>query len=283
MHAASATLFTTGLPHARPCLAEGRKMVVPYPGGNDERAGSRRTLPRKSLPEKPLPPALARQARLEPRQQGVVACALLPVLAVWQANGVYLPALAQKGAHLFWMADLCQWVVLPMALLGLLAHTVSLRPSHYGLGIPGTGWRTLAWQAAAVFVTAGLAFLVARNLAWVVLRPPASPWPLAQMFPGGMAGAAVRTYAALSAGLVESIFFIGLPWLLYRSARAKPSRRWFTLLVSAIFALAHWEQGSHLVAAAFFAHLVLCTWFFHWRTLWPVVFGHSLVDLAGFA
>lgn len=217
---------------------------------------------------------------IDQRQQRVVACALLPVLAVWQANGLYLPTLAQGGMHLFWMADLCQWVVLPTALVWLLARAASLRPSHYGLAAPAMDWQSLVWRALAVFVTAGLAFLVARNLAWTVLRPPASSWPLVQMFPGGLAGAAARAYAALSAGLVESIFFIGLPWLLYASCRPRPSPRWFVLAVSAIFASAHWEQGSHLVVAAFFAHLVLCAWFFRWGTLWPVVFGHSMVDLA---
>jgi hypothetical protein len=221
--------------------------------------------------------------RIDQRQQRVVACALLPVLAIWQANGLYLPALAQGGMHLFWMADLCQWVVLPAALLWLLSCKASLRPSHYGLAVSAMDWRTLAWQALAVFVTAGLAFLVARNLAWRVLGPSAGSSPLAQMFPGGLAGAATRVYAAFSAGLVESIFFIGLPWLLYASLRPRPSRQWFTLALSAIFASAHWEQSGHLVTAAFFAHLVLCAWFFRWGTLWPVVFGHSMVDLASFA
>lgn len=221
--------------------------------------------------------------RIDHRQQRVVACALLPVLAVWQANGLYLPTLAQGGMHLFWMADLCQWVVLPTALVWLLARAASLRPRHYGLAAPAMDWRILAWRALAVFVTAGLAFLVARNLAWTVIRPPASSWPLAQMFPGGLVGAAARAYAAVSAGLVESIFFIGLPWLLYASCRPRPSQQWFVLTVSAIFASTHWEQGGHLVVAAFFAHLVLCAWFFRWGTLWPVVFGHSMVDLASFA
>ena len=230
-----------------------------------------------------MPTSSATPFRIDQRQQWAVACALLPVLVVWQANGLYLPALAQEGARLFWLADLCQWVVLPTALVWLLSCTASLRPNHYGLAVSAMDWRTLTWQALVVFVTAGLAFLVARNLAWRLLGPSATAWPLAQMFPGGLAGAATRVYAAFSAGLVESIFFIGLPWLLYASLRPRPSRQSFTLALSAIFASAHWEQGSHLVVAAFFAHPVLCAWFFRWGTLWPVVLGHSMVDLASFA
>lgn len=106
--------------------------------------------------------------------------------------------------------------------------------------------------------------------------------PAGAVFPRGLAGAAVQTYAAVSAGLVESIFFIGLPWLWYSSARQRPSELLFTLAVSAIFALAHWEHGRHGVIAAFFAHCVMCRWFLYWRTLWPVVLGHTLIDMAVF-
>ena len=133
-----------------------------------------------------------------------------------------------------------------------------------------------------VFVTAGLAFLVARNLSWRVLGPSPGSFQLVQLFPQGLAGVAVQIYAAVSAGLVESIFFIGLPWLWYMNARQHPSERHFTLAVSAIFALAHWEHGRHIVIAAFFSHLVMCRWFLLWRTLWPVVLGHTMIDLAAF-
>lgn len=133
-----------------------------------------------------------------------------------------------------------------------------------------------------VFVTAGLAFLVARNLSWRVLGPSPGSFQLVHLFPQGLTGAAMQIYAAISAGLVESIFFIGLPWLLYASAHQHPSEMRFMLTVSAIFALAHWEQGRHIMIAAFFSHLVMCRWFLLWRTLWPVVLGHTMIDLAAF-
>jgi hypothetical protein len=231
--------------------------------------------------EPPLPPTRIPAAHLAPRQQVAVACALLPVLAVWQANGLYLAALAQRGALAFWAVDLCQWVVLPTLLVGLLAQTAALRPRDYGLGVSALDWRYLPWQATAVFATAGPAFVVARNLSWRVVGPAPLPWPLPKMFPEGLAGTATWIYASLSAGLVESIFFIGLPWLLYASlGKAPPRPLFFTLVASALFALAHWEQGIPGVIAAFCSHLVLCAWFFRTGTLWPVACGHAMVDLA---
>ncbi|WP_462389702.1 CPBP family intramembrane glutamic endopeptidase [Acidovorax sp. Q11] len=174
-------------------------------------------------------------------------------------------------------------MLLPTALLWLLAHKASLHPRRYGLAPPEKNLLPLAGQGLMVFVTAGLAFLMKRNLSWRVLGPSPGSFQLVQLFPQGLAGAALQIYAAVSAGLIESIFFIGLPWLLYASARQHPSEMRFTLCVSTIFALAHWEHGRHGVIAAFFAHGVMCRWFLHWRTLWPIVLGHTLIDLAAFS
>lgn len=131
-----------------------------------------------------------------------------------------------------------------------------------------------------VFVTAGLVFVVTRNLSWRVLGPSPGSFQLGLFFPLGLAGTALQLYAAISAGLVESIFFIGLPWLWYANTRTEPSKLHFMLALSAIFSIAHWEHGRHIVIAAFCLHLVLCKWFFQWNTLWPVVLGHTLIDLA---
>lgn len=226
---------------------------------------------------------LKRPFILNARQKVLVGWSLIPVLLVWQLNGFYLPALGSRGVPTFWAVDGLQWIVLPALLLGLLAHKAALRPSHYGLVPLGKNLWPLTGQGLMVFVTAGLAFLVARNLSWRVLGPSPGSFQLVQLFPQGLAGAALQIYAAVSAGLVESIFFIGLPWLLYASARQHPSEMRFTLCVSTIFALAHWEHGRHGVIAAFFAHGVMCRWFLHWRTLWPVVLGHTLIDLAAFS
>ena len=123
-----------------------------------------------------------RPVTLNTRQQVLVGWALLPVLAVWQLNGFYLPILGRGGALLFWAVDGIQWVVLPAVLLGLLAHKAALRPQHYGLVPPEKNLWPLAWQSLMVFVTAGLVFLVARNLSWRTLGPSPGSFPRAVCF-----------------------------------------------------------------------------------------------------
>lgn len=224
-----------------------------------------------------------RQMVLNAGQQARVGWALIPVCVVWQLNGLYLPTMGREDVLLFWAVDGVQWIALPAILLGLLAHKAAVRPQQYGLVTPEKNLWPLAGQSLMVFVTAGLVFLVARNLSWRVLGPSPGSVHWTQFLPQGLAGAAVQIYAAVSAGLVESVFFIGLPWLWYRSARQQPSELHFTFSVSVIFALAHWEHGRHIMIAAFFSHFVMCRWFLFWRTLWPVVLGHTMIDLAAFA
>ena len=80
--------------------------------------------------------------------------------------------------------------------------------------------------------------------------------------------------------ITHSIFKRGL---LYRNIRDHPSRIAFTILASLVFALAHWEQGPHVVVGAAFYNVVACFWFFYFGTLWPIVAGHVLVDLVAFS
>ena len=224
-----------------------------------------------------------RPVTLNTRQQVLVGWALLPVLAVWQLNGFYLPILGRGGALLFWAVDGIQWVVLPAVLLGLLAHKAALRPQHYGLVPPEKNLWPLAWQSLMVFVTAGLVFLVARNLSWRTLGPSPGSFQLAQFSPRGLAGAAVQTYAAVSAGLVESIFFNWAAMALVFECTPTPFRA--TVHNSRYRPSSRWRTGSTAgtaLIAAFFAHCVMCRWFLYWRTLWPVVLGHTLIDMAVF-
>jgi hypothetical protein len=215
-------------------------------------------------------------------QQYAIAWVLFPVFVVWLVNGFYMAALARISVPLFWLADVVQWIVLPVTLLVILSKRASLLPKNYGLDISAIRWQSPISGTLAVFVTSGLVFSMTVSLSWHLFGKPTGFFGWSSVFPQGMLGTIVWLYSALAAGIVESIFFIGLPWLLYYNARREPSRVAFALLVSIVFAAAHWEQGPHVVIGAYFANLVACFWFFQLGTLWPVAAGHVLVDLVAF-
>jgi len=220
--------------------------------------------------------------QLDTPQTKRVAAALLLVTVIWSINGVYLAALARVSTSLFWAADLLQWILVPGLLAVLLAKTAAVQPRHYGLGPAEHRWYAAALASVGVGATTGFAFFWSRNASWELLGQPTGFFSLPTAFPAGSLGTVTWVYSAVTAGLVESAFFIGLPWLLYRSLRLAPSKAIFTVLVSVLFGVCHWEQGPHVVVGAFCSHIVACVWFFALRTLWPVAAGHTMVDLVAF-
>jgi len=220
---------------------------------------------------------------LDRRQQMATGLAVLPVVLIWQVNGIYLAALARIDALLFWAADVVQWIALPTILLIFLAKKASVFPKHYGLDTSDLRWQTLTLGTVGVSITAGLAFYLARNWAWQLFGQPTGFFTFPGVFPTGSLGTVIWFYSAITAGIVESIFYIGLPWLLYRNLKIKPSRISFALVASTVFAMAHWEQGPHIVTAALFFNLVACAWYFKLGSLWPIVAGHTLIDLLAFS
>jgi hypothetical protein len=89
-------------------------------------------------------------------------------------------------------------------------------------------------------------------------------------------------YLALSAGIVESIFFIGLPWLGAGGAASNRSRILLALGMSIVFGIVHWEQGWHVVIAALASQCAAWFWFYRVRSLVVLAAAHAGVDLIVF-
>lgn len=217
------------------------------------------------------------------REQHVgMGFAILPFVLISQINGIYLAALARIGPPWYWAADLIQWIVLPLLAVMFLAKRGVL-PKHYGLETSNQNWDWTIIYSFGVFATAGLMYFMAHRFAWHLFDQPKGYFSLASVFPGGSMRTVVWIYASVTAGLIESIVYIGLPWLWYSSVKPDHSRLGFSIVVSLIFAFAHWEQGPHAIVASTFYHVVACAWYFKLPTLWPIVIGHMLIDLVAFA
>jgi hypothetical protein len=213
------------------------------------------------------------------RADHATALALLLVALVWGINGIYLAPLSRLGMAPFWAADLAQWVLLPTLLLAWL-HRLGLRPGDCGFGAPGRV-APLLLSALVATLLFHLCFFGVRDLAWRLMGHPTGFFALEDVFPGGPAGRVVWLYSALSAGIVESVFFIGLPWWLWQRRQVGGALQ-FSLVSSVVFALVHWEQGAHVVVAALAFGLVACAFFLRQRHLWAVAIGHVAVDLVAF-
>lgn len=210
-----------------------------------------------------------------------IGLSLLLIIFIWGVNGIYLSALSQISPAAFWAADLMQWIVVPGALSYFLATKYSILPKQYGFASFSESWVKVFVLGLIAALTFYISFFWVRDFSWRFLGHPTGFFSLGSVFPSGALGTVIWLYSAVSAGLVESALFIGLPWLLW-SRLNLDSPFVFSFLSALIFSSVHWEQGPHVVIGALAFGLVACAWFFRLRTLWPIVIGHVIVDLIAF-
>lgn len=215
-----------------------------------------------------------------------VAVLILPVIMAAFINGWYLPALAELGLHWFWAVDVLQWIFLPLGLVLLLAAR-GVPPSAYGFAKPEEALERLLLATALVALTLAAVYFGIKPWALKLFGPAPEGFQFENVELTGVAGRVLWLYASFSAGFVESIFYIGLPWLLCQRLRQEQQMTWlspvvFSLLSALIFASVHWEQGWAGVVAAFAFGLAACFWFFRLGGLWQIAVAHTLIDLFTF-
>lgn len=208
-----------------------------------------------------------------------------PVIIAAFINGWYLPALADLGLHWFWLVDMLQWIFLPLGLMYALARR-GVRPVHYGFALPPQSGVLLAASTVLVVLTLALVYFGVRP--WALQQFGAVPvtFQFEEVELTGFAGRVLWLYAGFTAGFVESIFYIGLPWLAclrwHQAGVVRISPVLFSLLSTLVFASVHWEQGWAGVVAAFAFGLAACFWFFRLRNLWQIAVAHTVIDLFTF-
>ena len=184
----------------------------------------------------------------------------------------------------FWIFDLTKWLALPAVLMLALRRSPDVRPQGYGLtGNHGVG--DILMLVPLVLLTLYIAYATPAYLANQVLGHPEPPFSSPDVLASlGRFRIIGSIYFAITAGLWESIFIIGLPWLWFsQGAPVSRSRAaLFVVVSSLLFALGHWENGLPNVIAAFVFEVCAVWWYLRLKTLWPVIVAHALIDLYDF-
>jgi len=214
----------------------------------------------------------------------IVGLAFIPIASAL-LNGFYNGPLFRLSPLLFWAADIALFVIAPIAILFLLAKFAQISPKHYGLHFPPFGGLESVATSVFLAIVLAITYEAAKYLGWAFTwRWYVEPdFSYGAATPSGLLRLLAAGYWALTAGLVESVFYIGLPWYLWRNHFGLAHRRRLFLFASAtIFAAIHWEQGLHNVVGAFAFGFVACLSYWKINDLWPIVGAHILIDLALF-
>lgn len=211
-----------------------------------------------------------------------VAAVAIPV-AISEFNGFYNPVLFRASPVWFWAVDFLSCVVIPLALVMWLARSAWIVPKDYGLEIPPK--RLFETLGASLFFALLLygAYYFPERLAWALSGYPTPLFSYGMAVPEGVLRVPVVLYLSVTAGIVESIFMLGLPWLIWRQyLRLGNRRNSFAWVSSAVFASIHWEQGFHGLLGAFVFSYVACRIYLAHNDLWPIAGAHALVDFGEF-
>jgi membrane protease YdiL (CAAX protease family) len=220
-------------------------------------------------------------APLAPSRVLLVFFVCLLCIALNIADGLWKPALLRGPMIYFWAYDFVAWVLLPMVLLAALHSLTSISARDYGLSA-ALGWKDIAYvfplPLFALFAVNIVAYGVAVRVVdygEVVFSYRAA---LESLGPLWLLGA---FYLAITAGLCESLFYIGLPWFCLGAKLGVSvwATRGFALVSALLFAAAHFESGMPVVVGAFAFQLVALRWYFKLGTLWPIIGAHALIDL----
>ncbi len=208
------------------------------------------------------------------------------LIALGIADGAFKHSLYAYSPLVFWIFDTTKFVFLPALLLWLLYRYFRIKPFEYGLA--GVAEDQPWWEFIGLVVFLAFILYVVYQVAWNMF--PKALWPLpAQHFydsimPQGNLHFPLALYYAVTAGVTEEIIFRGLPLLYLKEKCGKSfSRTGYVLVTSVLFAAAHWENGSHEVAATFIFGVIGALLYLQLHELWPLIGAHALVDLWAFA
>lgn len=216
----------------------------------------------------------------------LILISFAPLVLVFALDGYFRRPLYSYSLALYWIFDFFKFVVVPAGALVWLARRVRVVPSQYGMRRPAEheSWLHFIGLVAFLAFVLYLLYYVAFVASWIALRPPESTPFYKSIVPDGLLRVPTALYLAVTAGLVEEVFFRALP-LTYLSERF-PTRvpvAGYVLTTSLLFGVAHSGNGDHDVIATFIFGLFAAFFYLKLRDVWPLVGAHALIDLWHFA
>ena len=193
-------------------------------------------------------------------------------------NGALNPILVER-LILYWLFEIASWVFLPLLLFAIANRKAGLRLAHLGLHAEVRGSKR-PLLLFLLCVVSGPLYLFIYTESLEVFRqyvPGEALFAYQSVVPpGGISRVIVGLYLAVTAGVVEELYFRGL---FHRIAESFPAPAAVYLMFSpTLFALVHWEGTPAAIPATFVIGLVASVAFLAARNLWPLIVAHVYAD-----
>jgi len=209
------------------------------------------------------------------------------VFALLFLDGLFKEALYRRSPTLFWALDFIKFVLVPAIVLAWLRWSHSVAPARYGIRRFDKSDHGLRVVAIMLLLSVLLYFIyhhaskaIWRYTWWL----PQAAFTYPDSLPEGWLHFPAVVYFGLTAGIVEEIFFRGLPLLYLRERfKGRDVRVAYVVATSVLFGLIHWENGVHeIIATGIFGALAAVA-YLQLRNLWFLVGAHALIDIWTFS
>jgi membrane protease YdiL (CAAX protease family) len=203
-----------------------------------------------------------------------------PVLLSGLVSGFYIDALRQN-LLIFWIHDFLIWLVIPAICLVLAAKFCNLDQQALGLTRISDQQPTTQTFLRLIFVLlAFLSFLPVQAILFAILPQNEANFSYDQVMPTGQLRTFAVLYFALTAALVEEVFYRAmLGWAIVGNSSAPLKQTFYVLLSATLFGLNHWSQGSFKMLATMYLGVIAAVIYLRFRNLWYCIAGHLLVNL----
>lgn len=215
------------------------------------------------------------------RQQAVLL-AIFPTLALGLLNTYWKAPLLDWSVTLYWMADVTQWVVVPLLVWLLVLRPNKITLTSVGFHSPDNRLNPLRSFGVGEFVIALLVLCFA--YIWVETVTTRLSWS----HPSWRCIACVNltpthvqaVYMALTAAIVEETVYRGLAWTyISHYVKGNQGKLVYIAATSVVFASIHSEQGIQGLIPAFVFGVFAALIFIRTRNLYPVVLSHFVIDI----
>ena len=198
-------------------------------------------------------------------------------------NGYINSHIASRPAA-YWAFEFSYWILLPLLVLVALVRFGGLRISDIGIHGRIRGHRSIGALVLVSLVLCPLYYLVHSSALryFGTLLPSNGLFQYHAMVPdSGIARIVVAVYFALTAGIVEEIYFRGLAFRACEMLVSRPVLLYLAIS-PVLFALIHWESGAANTAASYIFGVLTAGSYVVLRNLWPLIVAHAYTDYVWF-
>lgn len=212
-----------------------------------------------------------------------IALLVFPYVAIQFLNGFYLPMLSQS-AMWYWAYDVSANALLPIYIYWQL-RKINVLPKAYGFKNPHYLYDSteMAGQALILFMLSGFVYFVSYKLLWKLYPPSIAFTYVAVMPSDAMLRLLTDTYFSVTAGLVESVVYLGIAKLIVEQhIKGRTGDLVFVIASTLIFTAVHWEQGMLPMLTAGCMQLIFSLAYLRIKYLPPFIAAHFAIDFVIF-